>query len=312
MVNFNLNQLYTFYLVVSLKSFSKAAQALSVTEPAVSIQIRGLEESLGCQLLTRVKKSFNLTEAGRLVFDYAEKIYGLVSDLNSEIKKITGDSKETLTVGTTKYLASVLFPPLLSAFLKHSPGVSIRIEEGSSMNIVDGLVQGNYEIAITGRIPYPKNLLQKVEFTSVTIYPVASPKGRLSNKVLEISDLNEEPLIVRDRYSAIRFNTITKMSDCKINPKVIIESGSTDLIKELVKQNRGYSFLPWAAISKEIEKKELVILNVNNLHLDFPVDILYLKDLKLSSVAEKFINFLMSKKKPSLEETISNLHDSDH
>jgi len=310
MVNFNLNQLYTFYLVVSLKSFSKAAQALSVTEPAVSIQIRSLEETLGCQLLTRIKKSFSLTEAGRIVFGYAEKIYELASDLDLEIKKVIGDKKQSLTIGTTKYLASVLLPPLLSAFLKGAPEVSIRIEEGSSMHIVDGLVEGNYEIAITGRIPYPKNLLEKIEFTSVTIYPVASPKSRLSHKLLDISDLNEEPLIVRDKNSAIRFNTIAKMSDCKFNPKVIIESGSTDLIKEFVKQNRGYSFLPWNAIEKEIEQKELVLLNVGNMHLSFPVDIVYLKNLKLSLVAQKFINFLMTKKKSSLEEIIKSFNNS--
>ncbi len=308
MPNYNLNQLYTFYLVVANKSFSKAAERLCLTEPAVSIQVKALEDSLGCKLLLRSPKRFGLTEMGKVIFRYAEQLYGLVSELDAVIQRQSGARNAFLSVGTTKFLASTLFPQLLNVYLHLEPRISVRIEEGSSMKIIDGLAEGSVELAIIGRIPYSANLVEWQEFTTVAVYPFASPSSHLLKKSLTIADLNKEPLIVRDRDSAIRFNTIAKMSTVSIKPKVMIESGSTDLIKEFVKQNRGYSFLPWYSIEEEVKSGELVILEVPHLKVSTPVDIVYLKGKELSVDAERFLKFLHEIKRPTLEETVEHLN----
>ncbi len=306
---YNLNQLYTFYLVVSLKSFSKAAKKLCLTEPAVSIQIKTLEDTIGSQLLIRTKKTFVLTEAGRLVYEYAEKLYDLILDLDSKITSVVKDSKSFLAVGTTKYLASILLPKLLTVFLDLEKDVSIRLDEGSSMEIIEGLTEGYHEIAIIGRTPYPRNVVEYIEFTSVEIFPVASPKSPLANRRLDITDLNKQPLIVRDKNSAIRFNTVTKIAGTQFKPKFVIESGSTDLIKEFVKQNRGYSFLPWFAVEKDLKAGRLILLQIPELKLQVPVDIVYLKGKNLSPLGARFLEFLSRIKRPTLEETIRGLEE---
>lgn len=306
---YNLNQLYTFYLVVSLKSFSKAAKKLCLTEPAVSIQIKTLEDTIGCKLLARTKKTFVLTEEGRLVYEYAQKLYELINDFDTKVSQAVKENKLFLAVGTTKYLASNLLPKLLTAFLDLEKDVSIRLDEGSSMEIIEGLTEGYHEIAIIGRTPYPKNLVEYIEFTSVEIFPIASPKSKLANRKLEIKDLNEEPLIVRDKNSAIRFNTVTKIAGALFKPKFLIESGSTDLIKEFVKQNRGYSFLPWFAIEKEVKAGKLTLLQIPDLKLHVPVDVVYLKGKSLSALAESFLRFLKKVKRPTLEETLKGIEE---
>lgn len=303
----NLNQLYTFYLVASLGSFSKAAEKLCVTEPAVSIQIRALEESIGFKLLDRAPKQICLTEKGKVVYDYAQKLALIISDLSRYITQVTRYELPVLTVGTTKSLAARLLPRLVTVYMGTNKGVSLSIDEYSSQGLLRGLVEGRYEIAISGRVPYDNKLIQYLHFTDDIIYPVVWKGSSLLGRPVSISELNKEPMIVREKESAARHNTIEKLQEKGFKPMVIVESGSTELIKELVKEKKGFTFLPWFCITEEIEKGEFGIIEIPDVSLRLPIDILYLKGRELSEQAKDFIDFLQRIKRPLLTETLANL-----
>ncbi len=303
----NLNQLYTFYLVASLGSFSRAADKLCVTEPAVSIQIRSLEQSIGFKLLERAPKQISLTEKGKVVYQYAERLAMVVSELSQYINQVTRYELPALAVGTTKSLAARLLPRLVTVYLKRRKNVSLRLDEYSSQELLKGLIEGRYEIAISGRIPYDNKLIEHIHFTDDLIYPIVWKGSDLLGRHVSINELSKEPMIVRERGSAARYNTIEKLQELGFKPRVVVESGSTEFIKELVKEKKGYTFLPWFCITEELERGEFEVIDLPEVSLVLPIDILYLKGRELSEPARDFISFLKEIRRSLLTDTLTNL-----
>ena len=128
----NLNQLKAFYSVIKTGTFSKAADELCVTEPAVFIQVRSLERQLGFTLLDRFGKELRPTEIGRLLFGYAEKIFTLVDEASNAVKELQELKKGSLRLGATKALAQYLMPFIVSSFQDRNPNITVHLDEGSS------------------------------------------------------------------------------------------------------------------------------------------------------------------------------------
>lgn len=296
----NLNQLYTFYLVAKLGSFSKAAEKLCVTEPAVSIQIRTLEQAIGFKLLERGVKQISLTDKGKIVFQYCEKLASIISELSQYVKQISRHESHVLSIGTTKSLAGKLLPKLLGVYLRSSSNVSLNLAEYSSEELLKGLIENKYEIAISGRVPYDPKIIEAIHFCDDIIYPVVESGSSLLNRSVTLEELSKEPLIVREKGSAARYNTMDHMIQKGLKPMIVMESGSTEFIKELVRQKRGYSFLPWFCITEELAKGEFGIIQIPGLELKLPIDILYLKGSELTEVGKNFIGFLKFIKRPLL------------
>ncbi|NIR17080.1 MAG: LysR family transcriptional regulator, partial [Desulfobacterales bacterium] len=134
----NLNQLRAFYFAAREKSVTKAAEILHVTQPAVTMQIKALDQALGLKLFRKYGKQLELTEAGKVLFQYAEKIFGMVEQMEYELKGYMALSHGSLTIGTTRSFARHLMPGLLSRFQESYPGVKVILKEGSSQEIADG------------------------------------------------------------------------------------------------------------------------------------------------------------------------------
>lgn len=289
----NLNQLRAFYAVARTGAFSKGADELFVTEPAVFIQVRSLERYLGFKLLDKFGRDLKPTEVGRMLFEYAEKIFGLVDEANRAVKELQELKSGELRIGCAKALAQYLMPLVISSFRDFYPKIRILLSEGSSDELIKGVMSHQFELAIAARMPYTDRI-EVVPFSKDRVIVVASPDSRLVGKgEVSLEDLADQPIICRDAGSATRLVVFSVFEKQGLKLSAIVESGNTEFIKDLVKKDEAYSFLSSICVRNEIKRKELAVVPVKGNDLVLNIDITHLKGKTLSPAANTFLDFLM-------------------
>ena len=288
----NLNQLRAFYMVIKTGSFSGAAEELCVTEPAVFIQVRSLERLLGFTLLDKFGKELRPTEAGRILYDYGEKIFTLVEEATKAVQELQDLKKGSLRLGVTQALAQYLMPILISAFQDRYPRIAVYIDGSSSRELVEGILQHRYELAVVARVPYPEKITF-IPYTRDDILLVVSPHHRLAKRnTVSLSELAQEPVILTDAKSAVKFSVWKEFEKRNLHPAAIIEAGNMEFIKQLVEKGKGYSFLASVCVREEIKKGALSAIPLEEGDFAMDIDIIHLKGKTLSPAASKFLYFM--------------------
>jgi DNA-binding transcriptional LysR family regulator len=288
----NLNQLRAFHAVAKTGAFSKAAEELFVTEPAVFIQVRCLERYLGFKLLDKFGKDLRPTEVGRMLFDYAEKIFGLVQDANKAIKELQDLKSGELRIGSAKALAQYLMPLVVSSFQDFFPRIKVLLSESSSDELVKGVLNHQFELAMVARVPYPDRV-NVIPFSKDKVIVVVSPDSKLlRKKEISLEELNDQPVICRDAGSATRFAVWAEFEKQGLKPSAIVEAGNTEFIKDMVKKDKGYSFLASICVRSEIKHGDLATVHLKGGEFTLEIDIIHLKGKTLSPAAATFLDFL--------------------
>jgi DNA-binding transcriptional LysR family regulator len=288
----NLNQLKAFYAVAKTGAFSKAAEELLVTDPAVFIQVRSLERCLGCKLLDKYGKDFLLTEIGRTLFSYAEEIFKLEEEVDRAVTEIRSLRSGELRVSTTKAIAQYIMPQAISLFQDLYPRIKVVLSEGSSDELVKGVMNHQVELALTARIPYPNRISTK-PFSRDRIVVVVSPDSDLLEKEeVSLQDLSRLPIICRDVGSATRLATSAAFRRMGLKPSSTIESGNTEFIKDMVKKNKGYSLLASICVRADIRQGYLGEVRLKDRELTLDIDVIHRKGKTLSPAASTFVKFL--------------------
>lgn len=296
----NLNQLRAFHAVAKSGAFSRAAETLFVTEPAVFIQVRSLERWLGFKLVDKFGKDLQATEVGRTLFEYAEKIFGLVEEADKAINELQALKSGELRIGSTKALAQYLMPLVVPSFQSlHSNKVRVLLSEGNSEELLNGVLNRQFELAIIARIPY-SDRISAIPFTKEKIVAVVSPESELllGEEEITLEELSERPAICRDAGSATRLAMTCAFERQGLNPSAVVESGNTEFIKDMVKQDKGYSFLSSICVRDEIDGGGLAALPVKEVEITVDIDLVHLKDKTLSPAAVSFLNFLRESSDP--------------
>ncbi len=288
----NLRQLEAFYVVVKRKSFTRAAEELNVTQPAVSIQVKSLEKSLNLKLIQRVGKRVQLNEAGELLYQYAEKIFNLVSDADEKMGDFKRLMRGTLQIGATKNYARYIMPSLLSEFQRRYPRVKVILDEGNSEDMARSVLEMKNELAFIAQINLDRKI-KSIFFSTVEFVLAASPEHRFSQrKSISLRDLNEEPVILREKGSGLRAAILKKFHEYGIWPSVIIEASSLDFIVGYVKQNKGVSFMFEPDIKEELEKGTLKVIPIDEGNIMLFTDIVSYNEKSLSPPAEAFLKMV--------------------
>lgn len=288
----NLRQLEAFYFVVKRKSFTRAAEELNVTQPAVSIQVKSLEKSLNLKLIQRVGKRVQLNEAGELLYQYAEKIFNLVSDADEKMGDFKKLMRGTLQIGATKNYARYIMPSLLSEFQRRYPRVKVILDEGNSEDMARSVLEMKNELAFIAQINLDRKI-KSIFFSTVEFVLAASPEHRFSQrKSISLKELNEEPVILREKGSGLRAAILRKFHEYGIWPSVIIEASSLDFIVGYVKQNKGVSFMFEPDIKEELEKGILKVIPIDEGNIILFTDIISYNEKSLSPPAEAFLKMV--------------------
>jgi DNA-binding transcriptional LysR family regulator len=291
----NLNQLRAFYFAAREKSVTKAAEILYVTQPAVTMQIKALEEALGLKLFKKYGKLLELTEVGTVLFDYGKKVFDTVEQMEYALKGYMELAQGSLTIGTTRSFARHLMPGLISRFQEEFPGVKISLKEGSSQEIANDLVEFKYDLGIIGRLPDLRKL-KVIPYTKEEFRLVTSPQHRFAKEgEISYEDLKSEPIIIREKGSGSRHAILSLLRAKGLKPSVIVEAGSVEFIKEYVMRGRGISFLYKPEIQIEAEMGLLKSLQMKEGPIFVQTDIILPRDTEPSPPTQAFLRLAEQK-----------------
>ena len=291
----NLNQLKLFYISGKKQSFSAAAEELLLSQPAVTMQVRQLEDYFNLKLFHRHGKRIELTEAGQVLFGYARKIFEWAAQAERSIWELKDLETGVLKVGTTKTYAKHLMPALISAFQEKHPGIHVILSEGSSAEISNSLIVQKNELGLIAKSSYPPPL-QVLAFTRENLLLILGRNHPLTRlRRISLKDLARQPLIIREKGSGTRELILEKYREARIKPSILTEAGNVDFIKELVEVGKGISFVVESAVKEELKKGTLKTRPLVEGPLSLKVDIVYLKKRALSPSAQSFLTLLQDR-----------------
>ncbi|CEP67020.1 Transcription regulator HTH, LysR [Moorella glycerini] len=288
-------RLKTFVTVATLKSFSRAARILFLSQPTVSLQIQSLEEQYGLPLLNREGKEITLTQAGELLYQYASEIIGLSLEAETEIIKLTGRLKGKLVIGATMTIGEYVLPKIVGSFKQQYPEVEILMEVGNTERIVRLVNQGRFDLGIIEG-PIKNYHLVKEKFMEdelVLIVPRGHPWTEL--EAVHFEELCNARLILREPGSGTRQVLVEALLSRGIKLSqlnVYMELGSTEAIKAAVEVNLGVSILSKMAIVKELRLGSLQTVAIKNLRIMRTFDFIYQENY-LTGLAKEFIEFCL-------------------
>jgi len=258
-------RLQVFHTVARLLSFTKAAETLHMTQPAVTFQVRQLEEYFNTRLFDRTHNRISLTEAGKRVFEYSDRIFELYSEMEHAVREMTGDVSGILMIGASTTIAEYMLPALLGDFKKKYPDVNLQLKVSNSDGIVHMVENNVIDLGVVESPVLNKNLV--VEVCRVDqLVAVVSPNHPLAGKdTVTIGELLEYPYICREEGSGTREVISEYMTEQGIHNGQVhltMELGSPESIKGAVEAGMGVSIISSATVQKELKLGTLVPLTL--------------------------------------------------
>ncbi|MDN4494435.1 LysR family transcriptional regulator [Ureibacillus aquaedulcis] len=259
-------QLRVFVTVAEMENFSRAAEKLHMTQPAVSQYIQTFERTMGTKLLERSNKYVRLNKAGEIVYHHAKEILGIYTKMNYLIDDLTNKTSGSISIGASYSYGEYVLPHVIKKMHEQYPLIIPTVTIGNTKEIAKLVRKHQLDVGIIeGEIEDNHLLIEP--FAEDAMYVVASPKHRLSkrNGDMNLAELAEETWIVRENGSGTREITEKMFGSYGLVPKKTLEFGSTQLIKESVEAGLGISLLSWWAIRKECTIGTMKIIDVKQL-----------------------------------------------
>jgi DNA-binding transcriptional LysR family regulator len=290
----NLNQLRVFYHVAKNLSFTQAARELFITQPAVTAQIKLFEEWCDLKFFKKKGRGICLTAEGESLYAYARKIFEYEKDIENVIDDLRNLKKGVLRIGTTKTYARFLMPFLMKHFHDKYPQISIELNEGSSLEMINSLIELKNDIGIITQVmDHPD--IEFTPFSEEELIPIFNPRHPLAKAPsVSVEQLAAEPIIMRERGSGTRkyVNALFERHHC--TPNILMETSNSEFIKHLVERGDGISFLVEVSVIKDIQEKRLVTVPIADERVYLDASIFYLKSQPLSLAARAFLETLDS------------------
>jgi len=290
MINFT--QLRDFYQVAKNLNFTAAANELCISQPAVTAQVKLFEDYCKLKLLKKRGRKIYLTDEGKTLYSYAEKIFEYEREIERTIEDMKKLKRGTLHLGTTKTYTRYFMPFLISRFHKSYPQIKIHLDEGSSLDMSNSLLNLKNEIVIVAKAMDNTDICF-MPFSQEELILILSPDHPLVNKkTLSVRDLAKEPIIMKENGSGTRKLVCELFSKNGLTPNILVETSNTEFIKQLVARKYGISFLVKAAVEKELKEENLASVSIEGEKIFLDVSIAYLKNCHFSPAAQTFLNIL--------------------
>ncbi len=259
-------RLQVFHTVARLLSFTKAAETLHMTQPAVTFQVRQLEEHFNTRLFDRTHNRISLTDAGRTVFGLAERIFELYAEMENAVREITGEISGALTIGASTTIAEYMLPPLLGDFKERYPDVTIHLKVANTEGIVSMVENNAIDLGVVEAPVANKNLVVEV-CKRDQLVAIVSPGHPLTLvEEITVQRLLEYPFICREEGSGTReviSEYLHLQPGTNSTLKIAMELGSPESIKGAVEAGMGVSVVSKTTIQKELKLGTLVALQLS-------------------------------------------------
>ncbi len=293
-----LNQLRVFCAVVENKSFSKASEAVFLSQPTVSLQIKALEQELGTILLDRQGREVSITGSGKLVYGYARKILQLADEAEQAIAQLKGLIRGEIIIGASTIPGEYILPRLLADFKATYPGIEINLVIGDTKEIIHKVLDNEVEIGFVGQRERSEKLVFHGFSTEklVLIAPVNSPLSKHSQ--ITVEELKKAPLILRESGSGTRGTVERRLRELGVKEadlNIAMRVGSTAAVKKAVESGAGVSIISERAVENEIKLGLLKKIAIKDLKLQREFFIVYRRGRSHSPATKALLKFLEGK-----------------
>jgi len=289
----NLHQLRVFYEVAEATNFSLAAEKLHLTQPAVTLQIKNLEDYYELKFFERIGKKVLLTGEGKVLFDFASQILTLSRQTEEALADLKGLSRGTVRIATSFSFADYYLPTLLKVFHKRYPRIAIQVSSGNTSQIIEDTLLHKNDIAFVAYHPGNNNLLVR-DFVSDILVAIVPPHHKLAGREsITLNELNGEPLILRERGSSYREMVDETFKEKRISPLIIMESDSTSAIKKMVESGAGIAILPKQMVKKEAEGDAFKAKPFTEVEMANRFYLIHHKEKYFSRVLKAFVDMAM-------------------
>jgi LysR family transcriptional regulator, low CO2-responsive transcriptional regulator len=289
----NLHQLATFQAVAKYCSYARAAKELHFSQPAVSAQIRQLEESIGVKLFDKIGRKTHLTQAGETLYLYTQKIAALIDETLETMEALRSPHYGRLSVGADTTVGTYVIPSLLGKFRHLYPNVEITLDVVNRVYLLDSLINNRLDMVIMGKIPEEPPVFA-APFAPNELVLIAHPTHRLAGCVkIPFAELAREHFLLREVGSGTRGALEEAFRNADLPLLVSMQVGNNSAIKQGVAAGLGIALISRVAIDMELETKRLVMLDVEGFPIMRQWYLIHIKEKNLPATSRAFKSFLL-------------------
>lgn len=292
----DIRKLEVFCKVVELKSFTKTAEAVLLSQPTVSEHIRTLESELDQKLVDRLGRQVQPTPVGRLLYSYATKILRLHNETLQAVEQFRGNLSGRIAMGASTIPGTYILPKLISAFCRKHTDIKASVNISGSRNIARKVIEGEFDLGIIGAVWNERGLEFTSLYTDQLIIALPPDHHHAGRKTLTIDELLQEDFILREQGSGTRktFAQIIEQLGFKENSiREIATFGSTAAIREAVMAGIGISILSHRSVAGDVATGKLATARLKGTTMDRTFHLIRRKNREMPPVAAAFTQFLM-------------------
>jgi DNA-binding transcriptional LysR family regulator len=302
-MNYTLNQLQVYLKVVQTQSVTKASEALNLSQPAVSIQLKNFQDQFGVPLIEVIGRKLYITDFGKEIAEAAENIINQVYAINYKSlaykNQLTGRLK-IASVSTGKYV----MPFFLSGFMRQHAGIELLMDVTNKDKVFESLKNNEIDFGLVSFLP--SNLeVENLDLLQDKLYLVGKRETNTGENITAKKMFENLPIIFREPGSGTRQLMEKFLQSNNITVLRKMELTSNEAVKQSLLAGIGYSIMPFIGIRKEIESKDLQIIPVKGLPLKITWNLIWLKGKKLSPTAASFLEYLQLNKQQIVDDTFS-------
>jgi len=288
-MNYTINQIRVFLKVVEFQSVTKASEALFMTQPAVSIQLKNFQEQFKIPLTQQVGRGLHITDFGLEIAEIAKRIFNELDELKFKTKEYEGVLTGRLKISSAS-TGKYVIPFFLSDFLNKFPGIDLILDVTNKSRVIESLTENEIDFAVVSVLPNEINVCEEVLVENKLFFVGSSDNYNL-----------KKPLIFREEGSATRHEMENFFDLGKLSKRKKIELTSNEAVKQAVMAGLGHSVLPLIGIKNELSNGSLKIINKPGLPLKTDWRLIWLKNKNFSPAASAFLDFTQINKSIILE-----------
>jgi DNA-binding transcriptional LysR family regulator len=289
----DVNQLEVVVSVAKEQSFSRAAQALHRTQPAVSQAIRRLESELGEPLIDRSSKDGTLTASGRVLLDFAEQMLNLRQGAHAAIKELKDLHRGKLSLSANEYTVMYLLP-VLAVFRERHPHIKVEVKRSLASRIASEVLGRGVEIGVVSFKPTEPAITSVPVMTDELALIVALGHHLAGKQMVSVRELGAESFIAHNVSSPYRERVVRTFEKYKTPLNISMEMPTLEAIKRLVEQGMGVALIPRLAAQNEIARGQFAAVTVREMSFERRLQLIYRKGANLSHAAKAFLRVARS------------------
>jgi DNA-binding transcriptional LysR family regulator len=291
----DLRQVEVFYYVAKLRSFSKAAEALLLTQPTISGHIKALEESLALVLFDRLGREVTLTQAGEVLYSYAKRLLSVKTAAVQALQELQGGVSGELLIGSSSTPGQYVLPPILGHFKRQYPDITVVLPITDTMDTIERIVHGDLELGIVGACVQHAQVLYERFVEDELVLAVAHDHPWAQQCTVPLMALATQPFIQRERGSGSRLVMEQTLKQHGFEPttlRIVAEMGSTEAIKQGIKAGIGVSIVSRIALTDELRAGSMCTVAIDGVTLQRSFYIIRHRGRTLSPLCQTFERFL--------------------